>query len=211
MRLKSFKTFLTEDKNKAFNSFVEEVVTTNKVSNMKAKDFLVPENNYTGILYRIVFYAKDQIEQYFNGETVDTKGITQFITANFNSNRYAFFSKSLQGIKGMIDYPNLFKVNENIVGVIFSIKPKASIDITKYSGQNAQVKDRVNKTEEVLSFEDMNISNIDGLYIYDEEGYHFITDFNNRTKVISGGPRNDLEKPEDENNEIPEVSANDIK
>jgi hypothetical protein len=214
MKIKTFKTFLIEDKNKAFNSFIEDVITTSKVSNMKAKDFLLPEYNYTGICYRVVFYPKANIEQYFSGETVDTKGITQFISANFNSNRYAFFTKSLQGMKALITYPDLFKIKEDIVGIIFSIKPKASIDLTKYSGMNSQIKDRLSKTEEILSFEDMTINNIDGMYLYDEEGWHFITDFNNRTKIISGGPRDDLaqqQDPQSDIGKIPEVSDDDLK
>lgn len=212
--MKSFKRFLREEVDKEFNSFVEEVLTTNRVATQKAKDFLTNNYNYTGLIYRVVFHPRTEIEKYMSEEEINTKGITKYITSKFNHDRYVFFTKSLNGIKGMIEYPNLFKFTEEQVGVVFSIKPAASIDLTKYSGDNIEVKDRLETNEEVLSFEDMNIRNIDALYLYDE-GWHFLTDFKNRVhpKFQAKGfkkPENDmedeLESPEDV--EQPQINKN---
>lgn len=201
--MKSFRQFLKEEKDKEFDSFVEETLTTNKIPSIKAKDFLVPEYNYTGIIYRVVFHPKPTIERYFSDTEIDTKGITKYVSSKFNHDRYVFFSKSLEGIKALIDYPNLFNINENQIGVIFSVKPAASIDLTKYAGNNIEVKERLQDTEEVLSFEDINIRNIDALYLYDEDsGWHFITDFNNRERPTKEPITND---EEDNTEETPEI------
>jgi hypothetical protein len=195
---------LTEEKDTAFDSFVEDVLTTNRVATAKAKDFLTPNYNYTGLIYRVVFHPKATVEQYMVDDNIDTKGLSQMISSKFNHDRYVFFSKSLNGIKAMINYPNLYNINENQVGVVFSIQPAASIDMTKYQGQNIQVNDRLKQTEELLSFEDMNIKNIDALYLYDE-GWHFVTDFHNRIhpKFKFKGGYEDPKKADD--GSVPEV------
>ena len=197
MKLMSLKKFICEEQNKEFDSFVENVITTNKVPTISAKDFLNEKFNYTGIIYRVVFHPKAEIEKYMLEDSIDTKAITQFISKNFNHDRYAFFSKSINGIKELISYPNLFKINEEHVGVVFSIKPPASIDLTKYQGANIEVKNRLSKTEEVLSFEDLDIKNIDAMYLFDN-GWHFVTDFNNRFKSTKfKGSNSEIEDVED--------------
>jgi hypothetical protein len=204
--MKSFKTFrrLLEEKDTEFNSFVEEVITTNKIEPNKAKDFLIPKYNYTGLIYRVVFHPKATVEQYMVDDNIDTKGLSQMVASKFNHDRYVFFSKSLNGIKAMINYPSLYNVNENLVGVVFSIQPAASIDMTKYDGQNILVNNRLDSTEELLSFEDMNIKNIDALYLYDE-GWHFVTDFHNRVHPkfkFKGGYKEPEQKEDDIENEL---------
>lgn len=174
--MKSFKIFLKESEDRLFNGFVEETLSNNKISLDKAKDFLTPEYNYKGILYRVTFHPKNDIEKYFLEDYIDTKNITKYIVNKFNPDRYVFFSKSLEGIKNLINYPNLFNVSENQIGVIFSIKPAASIDLTKYTGKNIEIKKRLELTKEVLSFEDRNIKNIDALYIF-LDGWKFVTNF----------------------------------
>lgn len=200
--MRTFKQYLrlVEETDKEFNSFVEEVITTNQINAMKAKDFLTPQYNYTGLIYRVVFHPKAEIEKYMNADQIDTKSIAKYVSAKFNHDRYVFFSKTLNGIKNFITYPNLFTIDENQIGVVFSVQPPASIDLTKYTGENIQVKDRLDQTEEVLSFEDMNIKNIDALYLYDD-GWHFETDFNQREKPFDNGFETNDISPEEEDEE----------
>lgn len=176
--MKRFKQFINEDSsNKEFVTFAEKVLTTNQIDIEQANSFLVNSFNYSGLLYKVIFCPLTEVQNFSEGGVPDTKAITDYIVKKFNTSRYVFFCKSLKGLENHIKYPGLFNIKEDQVGVIYSNKTAGSIDLTKYEslgGANIEVLKRVEETEPVLSFEDITINKIDGLYLF-QDGWKFRT------------------------------------
>lgn len=176
--MKRFRRFITEDQsNQEFVSFTEDALTTNQIDVKKANDFLTNEFNYRGVLYKVIFVPRAEVENFSQGGVPDLKAIADYIVKKFNTARYVFFYKSLQGLENAIKYPGLFTISEDQIGVIYSNKTEGSIDLTKYEslgGKNIKVLERIEQTQPVLSFEDITINKIDGLYLFDD-GWKFRT------------------------------------
>ena len=207
--MKRFKQFINEEaSNQEFISFVEKVLTSNQIDTNQANDFLVNSFNYSGLLYKVIFCPLAEVQNFSEGGIPDTKAITDYIVKRFNTSRYVFFCKSLKGLENHIKYPGLFNIKEDQIGVIYSNKTAGSIDLTKYKdlgGNNIEVLKRIEETEPVLSFEDITINKIDGLYLF-QDGWKFRTRLDqpifsandtDLTASVSGGEKSDLEK-EDE-------------
>jgi len=172
MNLKRFKTFLKEEATQdGFNEFVENTLEKNNIEVKLANDFLTPEFDFTGIVYKVVFFPKEEVMKYYTNEGTDHKGLTDILVKTFNQNRYVFFCKSLKSVENQISYPNLFKITETQVGIVYSNKVANIVDLTKYTGKNPKVKERLNKTQEVIGFEDLTINKIDALYIFEKNGW----------------------------------------
>lgn len=203
--MKRFRHFIREDvSNQEFTAFVDEVLTTNQIDPKKANDFLTNEFNYKGLLYKVIFCPLAEIQNFSQNGIPDVKAIADFIVKKFNISRYVFFNKSLKGLENAIKYPGLFNISEDQVGVIYSNKTAGSIDLTMYKGlggKNLEVLARLEATDPVLSFEDLTINKIDGLYIF-QDGWKFRTRLDqpifatNDTGAAPAEPEEDVtEKP----------------
>lgn len=166
MKLKRFKTFLYEQENDSFNSFIEQVISTNKIDINTANTFFSDDYDYLKPIFKIQFMSKSDYDN-FSKEGTDIKGLTDYIVKLMKPGRIVFFSKSVKGIENLVRYPGLFKLTEDLIGVVYMIKPQSSIDLAKYSGKNPEVKRRIQQTQEVLSFEDIKITKIEALYKFE--------------------------------------------
>lgn len=164
-----FTQFLKEQEasTESFNSFVEEVITTNNINTKSATSFFVDEYEYLKPIFRVQFITKTDYNNYSKEET-DNKSLTDYITKLMKPGRIVFFSKSVNGIENLIRYPGLFKLTEDLVGVVYMVKPQSSIDLSKYSGKNPEVLKRIKQTDEILSFEDIKITKIEALYKFED-------------------------------------------
>ncbi|NCP97702.1 hypothetical protein GW796_05605 [archaeon] len=170
--MKTFKQFITEA-NLYFNVFVEKTLKNNTIDISQANEFLTPEYQYSGVIYKVLFVNKEEVLKYYNPEEgiQDAKGLASVIVKKFNPNRYVFYSKSLTGLDNLIKYPNLFKISDDQIGVIYSKKTNIAIDLTKYEGKDPSIKKRLSQTQEVLDFEDIKINKIDAVYLLTNSGW----------------------------------------
>jgi len=172
MKLKRFKKFFIEEveNTESFNSFVEDVITNNKIDPKVATQYFADSYDYLKPIFRVLFIPRAEFEKY-NGEDLNHKSLSDYIVKLMNPSRIVFFTKSLQGMENFIKYPGLFKLTEESVGVVYMIKPASSIDLAKYSGKNPEVKKRISQTQELLSFDDIKITKIQAIYKFDDNGW----------------------------------------
>lgn len=162
--IKSFKKYLKENVlEDTFNAFVEESFGTDKIDTDKASQFeLDPDFTYTGEVYRLLWIPDSEI-----ANQNSFKNIARHI-----SNKYLNDPKSLKFFYKSVDDAYNSKVyalnTENKTGIIFHINTKNSLDLSKYTGNMENIKERINNTNPVLDFEPMTIDNIDAKLIYDQ-------------------------------------------
>lgn len=171
--MKTFKQFINESQ-LSFNVFVEKTLKDNKIDSSAANEFLIPEYEYSGLIYKVIFLEQEEVMKYYNPEEGlgDPKGLADVIVKNFNPNRYVFYNKSLTGVENFIKYPNLFKISNEQIGVIYSKKTTTAIDLEKYDGKDPSIKKRIKQTQEVLDFEDITIKAVDGIYEFTDKGWN---------------------------------------
>lgn len=168
MNLVRFKKFilLKEDEasQESFNSFVEDVITTNKIDIQKANSFFDEIYDYKKPLFRVIFIPRSEFDKYQTEDDVNHKDLSNYISSLIDQKRLVFFSKSITNLENLIKFPGLFKIDESHVGVVIMSTPQSTIDLTKYNGKNPKVVERLKKTQEVLSFEDLKITKIEAVY-----------------------------------------------
>lgn len=166
-----FRQFLKENSSLPFNSFIEKTIKTNTIDAQSANEFLEVATTYKGTIYKVIFLLAAEVLKYYDAEKglSDPKGLADVVVKKFNPNRYVFFCKSLSGVDAQIKYPGLFKISEDQIGVVFSKKATTAIDLTLYDGKDPAVAKRVEATQEVLDFEDITITRIDAIYLFNQE------------------------------------------
>lgn len=193
--IKRFKKFLKENvMEDSFNAFVEESFSGGQIDKNKAKVFIdEPDYQYNGDSYRVIWAPAQDI---INQKTF--KNIARYISNKFlnDPNNYKFFYKTAEDAFASKIY---VKNTEDKTGIIFMVEAKNAIDISKYTGDNDAVKERVEASNPILYFEPLNINTIYGKIIYDQytdEGWQLIT---------NDEENNDQEKEELKNKEDDEV------
>ena len=192
--IKSFKKYLKENVlEDTFNAFVEESFSGGQIDKNKAKVFLdEPDYLYNGDSYRVIWASTQDI---INQKTF--KNIARFVSNKFlnDPNVYKFFYKTPEDAFASKIY---VKNTEDKTGVIFLVEAKNAIDLSKYTGDNESIKERIESSNPILYFEPLNINAIYGKIVYDQytdDGWELVTDQEN----------NDQEKEELKNKDDDEV------
>lgn len=173
--IKSFKKYLKENiLEDTFNSFVEESFSGGQIDKNKAKVFLnEPDYLYNGDSYRVIWAPTQDI---INQKTF--KNIARYISNKFlnDPNVYKFFYKTPEDAFASKIY---VKNTEEKTGIIFLVEAKNAIDLSKYTGDQDAIKERVEAISPILYFEPLNINTIYGKIVYDQytdDGWVLYTD-----------------------------------
>ena len=173
MKIKHLKQYIKEAVDPAFNEFVEETLRNNRVDIKVSTSFIGSSYGYKGSVYRVVFKPTADVMKFDSAEGVDVKALTTYLTKDLNLNKCVLWCKSIKNVVAQIKFPSLYTLNENVIGIIYSDKSSAMIDLTKYTGKDPNIVKRLAETQELVGYEDININKIEAAYAFDN-GWHLI-------------------------------------
>ena len=187
MKLKSFKRYLKEEEDKnALNSFIENTFEGNW--NKTKTDFgnFIEEYSCTdgSPLYRILFFAKSEIEQLLRISdlkvkikailTKENQGHPRFYTKDdFNNipDHLSFLAGIGQKVHGYTDN----NAESSYMGIIIkkSSESNDNVDFSHYDGKigNKEIMDRINRTKPVLSVNPTEFKVVASFEFEDKNGW----------------------------------------
>jgi hypothetical protein len=218
MKLKSFKKFLKEEQDKnSLNAFIENTFEGNWAKTKTDFGNFIEEYSCKDShpLYRVIFFPKAEIEQLSRISDLKTK-LKTFLTTE-NQGHPRFYTKDdynkipdhlsfLVGIGQKIHGYTDDNSESSFMGIIISRKSEGNdnVDFSHYDSKigNKEIKDRIDKTQPVLSVNSNDFKIVASFEFEDKHGW--VINNINKSALEDNIDNNPEEEPEENAETNPE-------